>query len=147
MENAKSVWITITSLRNCLFHIARDLKEMSSKNCLVNKSIFYKYFQCMGWRLYILSLNNEIKKLAKQFGITYFGVANLSVAYDAVLEQGGDIVSRYPYSVSLGIPLLKEIVDQLPNRHQRAVALNYRHHAYIIPLIKFVFYANFYIIN
>jgi epoxyqueuosine reductase len=77
-------------------------------------------------------LNNEVEKLSKQCGVTYFGVADLSTAFDAVSEQGGDIVSKYPYSISLGIPLLKDIVDQLPNRHQRAVALNYRLHAYDI---------------
>jgi epoxyqueuosine reductase len=82
--------------------------------------------------MYKMSIQNEIGKLAKQFGIAYFGVADLSSAHDAVLEQGGDIVSKYPYSISLGIPLLKEIVDQLPDRRQRAVALNYRHHAYDI---------------
>lgn len=75
-------------------------------------------------------LNKKIEDLSKQFGITYFGVADLSIAQDAVIEQGGGIVSRYPYSISLGIPLLKDIVDQLPNRHQRAVVLNYSHHAY-----------------
>ena len=71
-------------------------------------------------------LNNEVKKLAKQHGVTYFGIADLSIASDTIKEQGGDIVSKYPYSISLGIPLLKDIVDQLPNRHQRAIAMNYR---------------------
>lgn len=79
-----------------------------------------------------MSLNKRIEDLAKQFGITYFGVADLSAAYDTILKQGGDIVSGYPYSISLGIPLFKDIVDQLPNRRQRAAALNYRHHAYDI---------------
>jgi epoxyqueuosine reductase len=77
-------------------------------------------------------LYNEVEKLAQGYGITYFGVADISTIYDAVSEQGGDIVSRYPYSISLGIPLLKDIVDQLPNRDKRAVALNYRLHAYDI---------------
>lgn len=63
-------------------------------------------------------LNSEVEKLAKQYGVTYFGVADLSTAVDVISEQGGDIVSKYPYSISLGIPLLKDIVDQLPNRHQ-----------------------------
>lgn len=79
-----------------------------------------------------MSLNTKIEELAKRFGIAYFGVADLSNAQNAVFEQGGDIVADYPYSISLGIPLIKSIVDQLPNRHQRAAALNYRLHAYDI---------------
>ncbi|MCX7745856.1 MAG: epoxyqueuosine reductase [Clostridia bacterium] len=77
-------------------------------------------------------LNTKIEDLAKRLGIAYFGVADLSNALDTVLNQGGDIVKGYPYSISLGIPLLHSIVDQLPNRHQRAAALNYKHHAYDI---------------
>jgi epoxyqueuosine reductase QueG len=79
-----------------------------------------------------MSLNAKIEELAKQSGIAYFGVADLSYAKNAVFEQGGDIVAEYPYSISLGIPLIKSIVDQLPNRSQRAAALNYRQHAYNI---------------
>ncbi len=79
-----------------------------------------------------MSLNTKIEELAKQFGIVYFGVADLSHAKSSVIEQGGEIVADYPYSISLGIPLLKSIVDQLPHRDQRAVALNYKLHAYDI---------------
>ena len=77
-----------------------------------------------------MSINKQIEELAKQQGITYVGVASLSSVMTAVWEQGGDMVAGYPYSISLGIPLIKSIVDQLPNRDQRAVALNYRLHAY-----------------
>ncbi len=77
-------------------------------------------------------LNKQVEELAKQFGITYFGVADLSGVNAAVLEQGGDIVAGYPYSISLGIPLNKSIVDQLPSRGQRAAAVNYKLHAYDI---------------
>lgn len=79
-----------------------------------------------------MKLNDYIEKIAKQYGITYFGVADLSDDCDAIWEQGGDIVSKYPYSISLGIPLMNEIVDQLPNREQKAVSLNYKQHAYDI---------------
>ena len=79
-----------------------------------------------------MNLNKQIEDLARQQGITYVGVAALSGAMDAVLEQGGNIVGGYPYSISLGIPLIKSIVDELPNRDRRAAALNYRLHAYEI---------------
>ena len=77
-----------------------------------------------------MSLNKQIEELAKQQGITYVGVADLSGVKSTVWEQGGDIVAGYPYSISLGIPLIKSIIDQLPNCDQRVVALNYRLHAY-----------------
>ncbi len=79
-----------------------------------------------------MSLNTKIEELARQFGIAYFGVADLSSAQNAVFEQGGALVTNYPYSITLGIPLIKSIVDQLPNRNQREVALSYKLHAYDI---------------
>lgn len=79
-----------------------------------------------------VSLNESINKLAKQYGISYFGVADLTYAYDAILEQGGPNIAKYPYAISLGIALINDIVDQLPNRSRRDVAVNYKHHAYDI---------------
>ncbi len=79
-----------------------------------------------------MELYKQLEDLARQQGITYVGVADLSAAGSAVPEQGGDIVADYPYSISLGIALIKPIVDQLPNREQRAAAVNYRLHAYDI---------------
>lgn len=79
-----------------------------------------------------MNLNEQIKDMARQYGVKYVGVADLTQAGSAVAEQGGDIVAGYPYSISLGIPLIKSIVDQLPNRDQRAAALNYKLHAYNI---------------
>lgn len=77
-----------------------------------------------------MGLNEEIKNLAVQNGITYFGVANLAPAREEILARRGQAVAAYPYAIALGITLFKPIVDQLPNRHQYAAALNYRHHAY-----------------
>ena len=77
-----------------------------------------------------MDLTNKIEKMAKQHGVTYFGVASLSKAHDFILEQGGPIVTEFPISISLGITLPSAIVDQLPARSDRAVALSYRHHAY-----------------
>ena len=77
-----------------------------------------------------MDLTGTIEAIAKQQGIAYFGVAGLSVARDFILEQGGPRVAEFPISISLGITLPKAIVDQLPARSERAVALNYRHHAY-----------------
>lgn len=77
-----------------------------------------------------MSLNESINELAKQYGVLYFGVADLSYAYDTILEQGGPDIAKYPYAISLGIALINDIVDQLPNRSRRDVVVNYKHHAY-----------------
>jgi len=42
------------------------------------------------------------------------------------------MVAEFPIAVSLGLSLPKAIVDQLPRRSDKAVAMSYRHHAYDI---------------
>lgn len=79
-----------------------------------------------------MSLNESINKLAKQYGVSYYGIADLAYAYDTILEQGGPAIVKYPYVISLGIALNNDIVDRLPNRSRRDVAVNYKHHAYDI---------------
>lgn len=75
-------------------------------------------------------LNKQIADLADQNEATYVGVANLSLAHDAILEQGDPVMAGYPYSISLGIAMPNDIVDQLPNRSSRLVAVNYKQHSY-----------------
>lgn len=77
-----------------------------------------------------LELNDRIRELAERTGVDFFGVADLSLAHDAIQEQGGRAIAEYPRAISLGIALLHAIVDQLPNRSERGVAINYRHHSY-----------------
>ena len=77
-----------------------------------------------------MELDNVIRESAETWGADWFGVADLSPAHDAILAQGGPAMAGYPRAVSLGIALLHPIVDQLPQRAERAVAAHYRHHAY-----------------
>lgn len=79
-----------------------------------------------------MDLNQGIHDIANKNYITYFGVADLSEASDVILDQGGSEIASFPYSISLGIALIKTIVDQLPNRAERSVAVNYEQHAYNI---------------
>jgi epoxyqueuosine reductase QueG len=74
--------------------------------------------------------DNRIKSLAETWGADFFGVADLSPARDAIFEQGGPVIAEYPRAVSVGIALFDPIVDQLPERDERAVAVSYRHHCY-----------------
>jgi epoxyqueuosine reductase QueG len=62
--------------------------------------------------------------------VDFLGIADLTVAHDFILDQGGEAVAAYPRAVSMGISLPDTIVDLLPQRHERAVAIDYRHHAY-----------------
>ncbi|MBN1382975.1 MAG: epoxyqueuosine reductase [Deltaproteobacteria bacterium] len=61
------------------------------------------------------------------WGADFWGVADLSMAREAIVDQGGGLVDGYPFAVSVGIALSHAIVDQLPEREQRAVAVSYRH--------------------
>jgi epoxyqueuosine reductase len=71
-----------------------------------------------------------LKERAEALGVDFFGVADLTPAHDAILEQGGPEIAAYPRAISIGIALLHPIVDQLPRRAERAVAVEYRSHAY-----------------
>ena len=77
-----------------------------------------------------MDMNDGIKEIAKRWGADFFGVADLSLAHEAILAQGGPGIAAYPWAVSVGIGLLHTIVDQLPHRAERAVAVSYRHHGY-----------------
>lgn len=57
-------------------------------------------------------------------------MADLSLAYEAILNQGYPEVVGYPRAISLGISFLDTIVDQLPRRNERSAAVSYRHHCY-----------------
>ena len=74
--------------------------------------------------------DNRIRDLASTWGADFFGVADLSLAHDAILAQGGPALAPYPRAVSIGITLFHAMVDQLPARAEQAVALGYRHHCY-----------------
>ena len=72
----------------------------------------------------------SLKERAEALGVDFFGVADLSAAHDFILAQGGPEIAAYPRAISVGIALLNPIVDQLPRRAERAVAIEYRSHAY-----------------
>jgi epoxyqueuosine reductase len=77
-------------------------------------------------------LDERLDEFAREQGADFFGVADITPAEEFIKNQGGDLVSGYSRAVSLGIILLNAIVDQLPQRFERSVAVNYRHHTYDI---------------
>lgn len=76
------------------------------------------------------ALDEKIRTYAERLEPDFFGVADLSPAYEAILAQGGPEIARYPRAISMGVRLMDSIVDQLPRRNERAVQVSYRHHAY-----------------
>ena len=74
--------------------------------------------------------DNQLDDLAKTLGADFFGVADLSDAHDAILDQGGAEIAKYPRAISIGISLFDDVVDRLPQRLEGAVAIDYQHHCY-----------------
>jgi len=77
-----------------------------------------------------MNLNEELYKLARSCMISYFGVADLSKVEYTAIDQAGAGIGDYPYCVTMGISLPKDIVDRLPYREQYNDALNYKLFAY-----------------
>lgn len=77
-----------------------------------------------------MKLDDRLRNLTEELDVDFFGVADLSQASDFIISQGGLEAGSYPKAVSIGIALLNPIVDQLPNRAEKAAAIEYRHHAY-----------------
>ncbi|BDZ69918.1 4Fe-4S double cluster binding domain-containing protein [Methanobacterium petrolearium] len=75
-------------------------------------------------------LDHDLRIIAHKKGADFYGVADLSPAHDFIRDQGGDEVASYPLGISLGIRIMDSIVDELPHRKERSVAVNYRHHGY-----------------
>ncbi len=81
-------------------------------------------------RVWEMGVEDELRDLAIHWGADYFGIADLTPARAAILEQSGMEMAAYPRSLSIGIALLHPIVDQLSQRTERAAAISYRFHCY-----------------
>ena len=77
-------------------------------------------------------LEDRLDDISKELGADFYGVADISPVEEFISIQGGEGVIGYPRAISIGIILLDSIVDQLPLRFERSVAVNYKHHSYDI---------------
>jgi epoxyqueuosine reductase len=77
-----------------------------------------------------MNLITRIKALPELSGADFFGVADLAPVHRSEMPHGIEAASDYARAISIGIALLHPIVDQLPSRSKRSVALLYKHHAY-----------------
>jgi len=71
------------------------------------------------------TLKKNLDRQARNLGARFFGVADLSIARKAIIEQGGEFLGEYPRALSVGIALADGIVDQLPKHKETAVAQTY----------------------
>jgi epoxyqueuosine reductase QueG len=77
-----------------------------------------------------MDLFQRISDLTASAQCDFLGIADLAIARAFIKDQGGDVVAGFPKAISIGIALPRAIVDQLPNRADRTVAMSYRSHAY-----------------
>ncbi|HTP24584.1 MAG TPA: 4Fe-4S double cluster binding domain-containing protein [Anaeromyxobacteraceae bacterium] len=77
-----------------------------------------------------MEILERLQRIAEHGGVDFFGAADLALAQEEVIRQGGDTVASWPRAISIGIRLMDDIVDQLPGRQCRHVAIDYRHHCY-----------------
>jgi epoxyqueuosine reductase QueG len=74
-------------------------------------------------------LDERVGALAEELGADLYGVADLTPAREALRAWGGEMIVRYPRSITVGIRLMDAIVDELPS-NERLALQGYRHHAY-----------------
>ncbi len=78
-----------------------------------------------------MELHEKMPRLVRRLGGDLYGVADLTLARAAVMDQGGIDVDEYPRAVSIGIRLMDSIIDQLPQgRETRAVGVTYHTECY-----------------
>lgn len=70
-------------------------------------------------------LRRQLVGQARELGADAFGVADLTLARDFIVAQGGEFLGRFPRAVSVGVRLPEGIVDELPRHAEPAVALTY----------------------
>ena len=48
-----------------------------------------------------MQLSSLIEKQAEDLGTDFFGIADLSIAHQFILEQGGPVIAEYPKAISV----------------------------------------------
>ncbi len=71
------------------------------------------------------TLRLQLENQSSGMGARFFGVADVTVAREFIVEQGGEFLAAYPRALSVGIALSDGIVDQLPRHKEIAVARTY----------------------
>ena len=77
-----------------------------------------------------MNLTTEIMDLAGAAGADFSGVADLTPARAAIMDQGGALLGEYPRAVSIGLTLPHAVVDRIAGGNDPTALRSYRHHAY-----------------
>jgi epoxyqueuosine reductase QueG len=77
-----------------------------------------------------IMMNRRIERIARREEISVVGFADIRPYARELVAFGGDIVRGYPYAISIGIALPRQIVDGLRERNNPNNASLYRCHAY-----------------
>lgn len=77
-------------------------------------------------------LKGKLESLAKDMGVTYFGIADLTPARQRISEQGGEFLTQFPRAVSYGFVLADGIVNTLVHHNSIAALNNYWYYVYRI---------------
>jgi epoxyqueuosine reductase QueG len=72
-----------------------------------------------------MRLQRKLERQARVMGARFFGMADLTVAQEAIVAQGGEFLAVYPRALAVGVALSDGIVDQLPRHKEVAVARTY----------------------
>lgn len=51
------------------------------------------------------NLNQQLRNITSSNGVDYLGIADLSLAYNAIIEQGGSFIASFSFSISIGYGL------------------------------------------
>jgi epoxyqueuosine reductase QueG len=73
-------------------------------------------------------LRKELEEFSRDLGADLFGVADLtdSQVNNLIMRQGGEHISNYPRSISLGIRLIDSVVNQLYRHEEPSAIYSYR---------------------
>lgn len=74
-----------------------------------------------------MDIYGKIKEIAENDGVEFVGVADLTPARHFIKEYARDLLDEYPKSITLGIRLLDDVVDQLSTEMDKPEAVNYLH--------------------
>ena len=80
----------------------------------------------------LLALQEKLERRVRSMRARFFGVADLTVAQEAIVAQGGEFLAAFPRAVSVGIALTDSIVDELPRHKEPVIAKTYDYLVYIM---------------
>lgn len=76
------------------------------------------------------ALKAELRRIALQSGADLFGVADLSLAQDFVVAQGGIFLQKYPVGLSVAQRLSPDMVDEIAQHRDPVVCNTYHYYIY-----------------